>query len=86
MPLSRIHGNAVKALRAMSFATEKELQAAVEGNLETIFGCRFVATEYSTGERHGGRIDTLALSEDGNPVWLRIALAAAATVCGARRL
>ena len=30
--------------------------------------CRLVATEFSTGAQHAGRIDTLALSEDNNPV------------------
>ena len=32
------------------------------------FKCRLVATEFSTGAQHAGRIDTLALSEDNNPV------------------
>lgn len=40
----------------------------VEHNLESIFNCRWVATEFSTGNVHSGRIDTLALSEDHNPV------------------
>lgn len=33
-----------------------------------IFNCRFVASEFSTGQQHAGRIDTLALSEENNPV------------------
>ena len=33
-----------------------------------MFGCRFVASEFPTGAQHAGRIDTLALSEDNNPV------------------
>src|SRR6266571_9082622 len=33
-----------------------------------VFNCRFVASEFSTGAQHAGRIDTLALSEDNNPV------------------
>ncbi len=40
----------------------------VEENLETIFNCRLIATEFSTGNIHSGRIDTLAISEDLNPV------------------
>lgn len=44
------------------------LQHLVEQNLETVFNCRFVASEFVTGVLHGGRIDTLALSEDNNPV------------------
>jgi predicted transport protein len=48
--------------------TEKELQALVEANLGPVFNCKFVASEFSTGAQHAGRIDTLALSEDSNPV------------------
>jgi predicted transport protein len=50
------------------FALEKDLQKLIETNLEVTFGSKFVASEFSTGSVHGGRIDTLALSEDGNPV------------------
>ena len=48
----------------------------IEHNLKTVFNFRFVATEFSTGSVHAGRIDTLALSEDGNPViieYMRVA-------------
>ena len=51
-----------------NFDLEKELQSLIEQNLETVFSCRFVATEFPTGTQHAGRIDTLGLSEDGNPV------------------
>ena len=51
-----------------NFFVEKELQTLVEGNLGAVFNCRFVATEFSTGAQHAGRIDTLALSEEDNPV------------------
>lgn len=47
---------------------EKSLQIQFEGNLETLLGVRFLATEYSTGPVHGGRIDTLGIDEDGSPV------------------
>jgi predicted transport protein len=33
-----------------------------------LLGVRFIASEYSTGPVHGGRIDTLGLDEDGAPV------------------
>lgn len=52
----------------VDFKTEKELQTLIEDNLEEVFGCRVIATEFSTGSVHSGRIDTLAISEDGNPV------------------
>ena len=51
-----------------NFALEKELQSLIENNLEEVFNCRFVATEFSTGAQHAGRIDSLALSEEDNPV------------------
>ncbi|HUT57971.1 MAG TPA: DUF5655 domain-containing protein [Phycisphaerae bacterium] len=68
MPLFEIVKHNAAALEQSNFATEKELQSLVERNLGTIFNCRLVASEYSTGAQHAGRIDTLALSEDGNPV------------------
>lgn len=51
-----------------NFALEKDLQSLIEKNLETVFNSRLVATEFSTCARHGGRIDSLALSEEDNPV------------------
>jgi len=61
------NGN-VKLIKPKDIALEKDLQSLVEKNLETFFNCRFVATEFSTGQEHSGRIDSLALSEDNNPV------------------
>ena len=50
------------------FTTEKSLQSLIEKNLGAVFNYRFVATEFSTGAQHAGRVDSLALSEEGNPV------------------
>ncbi len=36
--------------------------------METMLGVRFLASEYSTGPVHGGRIDSLGLDENGAPV------------------
>jgi len=36
--------------------------------METTFGVRFLATEYTTGKVHRGRIDSLGLDENGSPV------------------
>lgn len=47
---------------------EKPLQTLIERNLETLLGIRFVASEYTTGKTHGGRIDTLGLDENHCPV------------------
>ena len=68
MPLFQISNNQISLVKSSQFALERDLQRLVEGNLEEMFGCRFVATEFSTGEVHGGRIDTLALSEENHPV------------------
>jgi predicted transport protein len=56
------------AVTQADFSDEKTLQTLVEKNVKTIFNFTFVATEFSTGAVHAGRIDTLAVSEDGNPV------------------
>lgn len=68
MPLFEKQGRGLSLTEQTNFAYEKDLQALIEENLETVFSCQFVATEFSTGVKHSGRIDTLALSEDGNPV------------------
>ena len=54
-------------LTPVPFANEKELQAFFECNLDVLLGIRFVASEFSTGGKHGGRIDTLGLDTEGNP-------------------
>lgn len=68
MPLFEIAGEKLSSVEQFNFSTEKELQALIEKNLVPVFNCRFIATEFSTGSVHSGRIDTLALSEDLNPV------------------
>lgn len=80
MPLFHIDKNDVKAVRAEDFRSEKDLQRLIEHNLRSIFNCRFVATEFTTGAKHAGRIDTLALSEDGNPVIIEYKLTESATL------
>lgn len=68
MPLFSVLDDHLSSVEQTNFVTEKSLQKLVEVNLQTIFNCRFVATEFSTGQQHAGRIDTLGLSEDNNPV------------------
>src|SRR6266480_5011758 len=68
MPIFQISNHKLVSVEQTNFVTEKELQSLVEANLGPVFNCRFVASEFSTGAQHAGRIDTLALSEDGNPV------------------
>lgn len=68
MELFRIDGMSLSPLARMSLKLEREIQRLLEANLEAVFGIRFLATEYSTGERHAGRIDSLGIDENGTPV------------------
>ena len=68
MPLFQQISNKLAAIEQSNFSKEKALQNLIEGNLPVVFNCRFIASEYPTGALHAGRIDTLALSEDFNPV------------------
>lgn len=68
MPLFQRTKESLTTVEQTNFDTEKALQHLIERNVETVFNCRFVASEFVTGALHGGRIDTLALSEDNNPV------------------
>ena len=68
MPLFQVADKKLVPVSESNFALEKQLQKLIEENLAAAFGCRFVASEFSTGAVHAGRIDTLALSEDNNPV------------------
>jgi len=55
-------------LNVQSIAVEKSLQTTIEHNLELFLGVKFLASEYSTGKSHGGRIDTLGIDENLAPV------------------
>ena len=68
MPLFAVSKTNLRAVPQRPFPSEKALQRLIESNLDVVFKCRLVATEFSTGVQHAGRIDTLALSEDNNPV------------------
>ena len=64
----RLSGETVTELVGRSAGIEKSLQTQIERHLETFLGVRFLASEYSTGKTHGGRIDTLGIDENGCPV------------------
>jgi predicted transport protein len=66
--LFRIAEGRAAELPGSAAVIERALQRLFEANLEPLLGVRFLATEYSTGPVHGGRIDTLGLDEDGSPV------------------
>lgn len=70
MPIFRVSNGTAARLQAQSgfVRLEKGLQTFVERNLETLFGVRVVASEFNTGAKHRGRIDTLGLDGDGSPV------------------
>jgi len=64
----RLSGESVTELDGRSAEIEKSLQTLIEKHLETFLGVRFLASEYSTGKTHSGRIDTLGIDENGCPV------------------
>jgi predicted transport protein len=68
MPLFEITNQNLSVLEQSNFVLERNLQTLIESNLQTVFNCRLVKSEFPTGYQHSGRIDTLALSEDDNPV------------------
>jgi predicted transport protein len=59
-------GAAEVAPRTLEY--ERDLQGLVEANMSALLGVRFLASEYSTGPVHGGRIDSLGIDENGAPV------------------
>ncbi|WP_312565593.1 DUF5655 domain-containing protein [Comamonas sp.] len=67
--LFRIHSDGqAREIAGSAAPLEKPLQQLMEANLQTLLGIRFLATEFSTGKVHGGRIDTLGLDENNSPV------------------
>ncbi|KGN37554.1 DUF5655 domain-containing protein [Knoellia subterranea] len=68
LKLFRIAGGVASELASSSVALERSLQTLIEVNMEALFGVRLLASEYSTGVRHGGRMDSLGIDENGSPV------------------
>lgn len=68
LKLFQLSANQVKELPVSSMALEKSLQTLIEKHLETFLGVTFLASEYSTGPKTGGRMDTLGIDENGAPV------------------
>jgi len=63
-----IAGSLAKEIQGTASHLEKPLQSLIEENLASLLGIRFLASEYSTGKTHAGRIDTLGLDENDSPV------------------
>ncbi len=68
LTLVKLNKDKVERLHATPYTLEKSLQTLIENNLEEIFSIRFLASEYSTGKKHGARIDTLGIDENNCPV------------------
>lgn len=66
--LFSLRSGAAEELPGEAVVLEKSLQTLIERNLQSLLGVRFLASEFATGVRHGGRIDTLGLDENGCPV------------------
>jgi RecB family endonuclease NucS len=68
MPLYKIEqNNTVRQIKPASFAKERDLQKIFEANLDALMGVRFIASEFTTGDRQRGRIDSLGIDQDGYP-------------------
>lgn len=68
LKLFRIDAGAATELHSTSVALERSLQQLIERNMEEMFATRFLASEFSTGPRHGGRVDSLGIDENNAPV------------------
>jgi predicted transport protein len=66
--LFELEHEGVREIAALAVERERDLQRLVEANMEALLGVRFLASEYSTGPVHGGRIDSLGIDENGAPV------------------
>ncbi len=65
--LFRLKNGTAEELQGHAVKLEKKLQVLIEKHIETFLHVRFVASEYSTGKTHAGRIDTLGLDENFCP-------------------
>lgn len=68
LKLFRLEDGGAREIHGEAVALARSLQRLIEKNLESFLGVRFLASEYSTGPKHGGRIDTLGIDENRVPV------------------
>lgn len=61
MSLFRLSNNNLQEIKTIKFDLESDLQQITEKNLESIFGLKFITSEFSL---HNFRIDTLAFDEE----------------------
>lgn len=68
LKLFKISAGLAHELSSSSIALERSLQKTIETNMESLFGVRLLCSEYSTGIKHGGRMDSIGLDENYSPV------------------
>lgn len=66
--LFRLADGKATELPGRAASVEKQLQSLIEAQMPAFLGVRFLASEYTTGKTHKGRIDSLGLDENGCPV------------------
>ena len=66
--LFELTGGSASEIPGEATAVEKSLHRLMERNMEAMLGIRVLGTEYSTGPKHRGRIDTLGIDENNSPV------------------
>ena len=66
--LFRLKEYSAAEIPGSSEVLEKSLQNLIEKNLEPLLGIHLLASEYSTGPKHKGRIDSLGIDENDCPV------------------
>jgi predicted transport protein len=66
--LFRYGQHGVSELEGKAAMVEKQLQTMIEQQMSAFLGVRFLASEYTTGKTHKGRIDSLGIDENGCPV------------------
>lgn len=68
MALFKISDNKITKAEIKQFSSERELQRLCENNLEELFQVKFVATEFPFADEYSGRLDTIGVDFEGNPV------------------
>ena len=63
MPIFKIEKNKLGSIKEQKIDLEKDLQTLTEENLETVFGLKFITTEFRL---NNFRIDTLAFDNESN--------------------
>ena len=65
--LFKVSADSAAEVPGEASAVEKSLHDLFERHLEAMLGIRLLGSEYSTGPKHGGRIDTLGIDENNSP-------------------